>query len=582
MTTSLLSLIPPALSLLRRSSLFAMLTRYHLELPNLRSSHGFASCTRYGSLFITKLNSSTSYLRLVPSRRGCMLVPHAQASGSARTVWDEAADAYFGSEGGEAKENVSFDRRENVGNSSEARVKSRSYGSRGGGDDRGSRDRERGAYRSSTRSPERDSGNLQTRRRGFNNASPAERGGSMNSGEGRLGGARERGNWVSKPVADRRNWGTPERSVSKEWGNNNPRKEQRGGVNGYRNDRRGGLGAARRVGNEDSDDEGEEEADDYAAYRARETERVNWRLEGEPVYGVAPIRAAFLANRREFHALYVQENLAENVAVGKRKDKQAVNWVLNRAHNTEINVKVVSKHDLNLLVDNRPHQGLVLDASPLELVPLQYLESPVIQEGKAPVWVALDEVIDPQNFGAILRSAQYLGASGVVVCAKNSAPLSGVVSKASSGALEVMEVQACRNMMKFLDVSVQNGWRAVGASSEPRALPIRELLPGLPTILVLGNEGRGLRTNVKRSCTELVCIGGRMPENLVQEHRVVETDKLDSVEGVGVENEVQLGGSELQAASGTIDSLNVSVAAGILLHELLAHSVQPSIEASVQ
>lgn len=284
---------------------------------------------------------------------------------------------------------------------------------------------------------------------------------------------------------------------------------------------------------------------------------------------MAPIRAALLAERRQFFTLYVQESLVENVATGKRKDKQAVNWILNRAHNLEMKVETVSKQQLNLLVDNRPHQGLVLDASPLELVPCEYLERPANQDGRSPVWVALDEVIDPQNFGAILRSCHYLGATGVIVCAKNSAPLSGVVSKASAGALEVMEIQSCRNMMKFLDTSVLNGWRAVGASSEPRALPIQELEPGFPTILVLGNEGRGLRTNVKRSCTELVSIKGFGSAGSSPPVQEIDSDL----------SEARAFGSELQAAAEAVDSLNVSVATGILLHDLLSRSIQQRMPA---
>jgi 21S rRNA (GM2251-2'-O)-methyltransferase len=72
--------------------------------------------------------------------------------------------------------------------------------------------------------------------------------------------------------------------------------------------------------------------------------------------------------------------------------------------------------------------------------------------------LALDEVWDPQNFGALLRSSYFLGIDKVVVCAKNSAPLSPTVSKASAGAMEAMDVFSTRNMMKFLDKAKNNGW----------------------------------------------------------------------------------------------------------------------------
>ena len=99
----------------------------------------------------------------------------------------------------------------------------------------------------------------------------------------------------------------------------------------------------------------------------------------------------------------------------------------------------------------------MLDASPLEMVKIQELDAVLHDEEKGFLWVALDEVTDPQNLGAIIRSAYFFGASGVVLCAKNSALLSGVVSKASAGSLELMELRCCKNRMQFLASSAENG-----------------------------------------------------------------------------------------------------------------------------
>lgn len=513
------------------------------------------------------------------------LVPHANASNTRGTVWDEAADAFFGAKGVKSPSNdVTTSRSDKFQTSGKVRERS-SDGSNGRRDGNNINSNVRYPPRKWESEDSRDSRGYRGRenvaeRSGYSgrtNSQPPSKDVSFAGREWGFGdGSKKKEGRVKSDTRESSSssstWDRRPSNNSKPWSSDS---STRGRSNGYRNDRQGGYGGEKRAGRREKGDDGEfeeEEIGDGEDLPKRES--VNWRLEGEPVYGVAPIRAAFLAGRRQFYTLYVQENLAENVASGKRKDKQAVNWVLSRAHNFEMKVKTVSKHDLNLLVDNRPHQGLVLDASPLELVPCEFLEKPMNSEGmKSPVWVALDEVVDPQNFGAILRSCHYLGATGIVVCAKNSAPLSGVVSKASAGALEVMEIQSCRNMMKFLDSSVQNGWRAVGASSEPKALPIQTLPPGLPTILVLGNEGRGLRTNVKRSCTDLVSIGGAFSKPRVQSGAFQE-DSLETLEvgGGGGGAEVD----ESQAISGAVDSLNVSVAAGILLHELLSRSLQPS------
>ncbi|XP_024979946.1 uncharacterized protein LOC112516924 [Cynara cardunculus var. scolymus] len=274
------------------------------------------------------------------------------------------------------------------------------------------------------------------------------------------------------------------------------------------------------------------------------------KMVGECVYGVGPVLAALTANRREFYVLYVQEGIDLSGNNRKKKDKKGFEKVLKVAEKLGLTKKEVSKHDLNMIVDNRPHQGLVLDASPLEMVNIRELDRVVTDEQEGcPLWLALDEVMDPQNLGAIIRSSYFFGASGVVLCAKNSAPLSGVVSKASAGSLELTELRSCKNMMQFLVSSAENGWRVLGGSVSSRAVAVDEVTTSEPTILVLGSEGTGLRPLVERSCTQLVKIRGNIPVHLSAESEGVETAEVGSFVAV--------------------ESLNVSVAAGVLLHHLV-------------
>lgn len=131
------------------------------------------------------------------------------------------------------------------------------------------------------------------------------------------------------------------------------------------------------------------------------------------------------------------------------------------------------------------------------------------------LWLVLDEVVDPQNLGALLRSAYFLGNTAVVVCSKNSAPPSPVVSAASAGALELASVWSTSNLPRTLQKAQEDGFRIVGASSsippgEGASLFELTELPKVdrPTILVLGSEGSGLRTLVARACTDFVRIPG--------------------------------------------------------------------------
>ncbi|PHT43265.1 hypothetical protein CQW23_17290 [Capsicum baccatum] len=192
----------------------------------------------------------------------------------------------------------------------------------------------------------------------------------------------------------------------------------------------------------------------------------------------------------------------------KKKDRKGFERVLTMADTVGLEKKKVSKHNLNMITVNRPHQGLILDASLLEMVAIKELKPISIKEQKTTsLWVALDEVTDPQNLGAIIRAAYLLGASGIVLCAKNCVPLSGVVRKASVGSLELMELRSCKNMMQFLASSIENGWRILGGSISSRAIPLH--------VLVLGSEGTELRLLVERSDTELVKIPRNIPFNIV-------------------------------------------------------------------
>nr|XP_051225948.1 uncharacterized protein LOC127343797 isoform X4 [Lolium perenne] len=318
---------------------------------------------------------------------------------------------------------------------------------------------------------------------------------------------------------------------------------------------------------------------------------------GEGVYGVGPVLAALTAGRREFYALYTQEGMDLSRSNKKKKDKKAIEKVLLMAETMGLKVVEASKHDLNMVVDNRPHQGLVLDASPLEMVNTKELDRVRVDGGKAPVWIALDEVMDPQNLGAIIRSAYFFGAEGVVLCAKNSAPLSGVVSKASAGSLELIELLSCRNMMQFLSSSAENGWRVLGGTVAPKAIPLSEVTTGEPTILVLGSEGTGLRPLVERSCTHLVKIAGNGAGFVVGEGSdgngdgfvageetdgngdgVAVGEEIDATDAdIGEEGDNYTGNQDMKSFL-AVESLNVSVAAGVLLYHLAGKNVPPVSE----
>lgn len=271
---------------------------------------------------------------------------------------------------------------------------------------------------------------------------------------------------------------------------------------------------------------------DYADRPETSTSLLQNNWQGDALYGTSPVLAALKFGRRRLYTLHVQEGLTAS----NKKDQSGVTAALKAAAETGIAVNTASKHDLNMVSNNRPHQGLVLDCSALSFVPLDTLPD-ANQVSQSQLWLVLDEVMDPQNLGAAVRSAHFLGAAGVLTCSRNSAPLSSVVSKASAGAMEAMSIHSAQNLPRTLSAAAASGWQIIGAASEANAVNCLNIKLTRPTLLVLGNEGVGLRTNVRSVC-----------------HSLVKIDTGCTPEDSGV------------------DSLNVSVATGILLHQLLSTS----------
>jgi 23S rRNA (guanosine2251-2'-O)-methyltransferase len=169
------------------------------------------------------------------------------------------------------------------------------------------------------------------------------------------------------------------------------------------------------------------------------------------------------------------------------------------------------------------HQGVCADAG-------EYPYSDAVQMlGVAdPFVVALDEIQDPQNLGAVCRTAEVVGATGAVIPERRSALVTPAVCAASAGAVEHLPVARVRNLADFLADAKAAGCWCYGASAEAR-VSFRSPDYSGGVVLVLGAEGKGLRPRVAESCDELVSLPRR----------------------------------------GQIDSLNVSAAAAVLLYEIL-------------
>lgn len=151
------------------------------------------------------------------------------------------------------------------------------------------------------------------------------------------------------------------------------------------------------------------------------------------------------------------------------------------------------------------HQGIVLQPAAAESLDLPSLIDGCRSIGEAPLLVAVDGLTDPQNLGAIVRSAEALGAHGMVLPQRRNAGLTGSVAKVAAGALEHLPVARVVNLNRALDSLKQEGYRVIGLAAEGTVSLEEADLTG-PMVLVTGSEADGLSMLTRRSCDQLVRI----------------------------------------------------------------------------
>jgi 23S rRNA (guanosine2251-2'-O)-methyltransferase len=151
-----------------------------------------------------------------------------------------------------------------------------------------------------------------------------------------------------------------------------------------------------------------------------------------------------------------------------------------------------------LVARDAPHQGLVLECLPLDEL---HLADVLEGDTQRPV-VVLDQVTDPHNLGAILRSAAAFDAAALVTQDRHAPPEGGVVAKSASGALEIVPWVRVVNLARALEEIAEAGYWRLGLAGEADET-VAEALPAGPVALVLGAEGEGLRQNIAAHCDAL-------------------------------------------------------------------------------
>lgn len=195
-----------------------------------------------------------------------------------------------------------------------------------------------------------------------------------------------------------------------------------------------------------------------------------------------------------------------------------------------VHLRFAPRIELDQLAGTTAHQGVMAEVEDLSWAIVDDVLDRAEQRQEDLLIVLLDGITDPRNFGAIIRSAEVLGAHGVVVEERRSAPLSPVVAKTAAGATSYLPVAQTKNLPRLIDQLKADGVWVYGAAGEA-AQDVSRIDWRGKVALVIGAEGEGLRRLVREKCDGLVSIPTR----------------------------------------GRVQSLNASVAAGILLYEATRH-----------
>ncbi len=211
----------------------------------------------------------------------------------------------------------------------------------------------------------------------------------------------------------------------------------------------------------------------------------------EMLAGRNPVYETLRAGRRSVKEVILAEGIAQ---------KDIIDDILQACDQRDISVSWVDRQQLDQMARDVNHQGVTARVSPYPYLPLDELLHLSKRREEQPFFLILDSLKDPQNLGALARTAEAVGVQGIVIPRRRSVSVTEAVSRASMGAIEYLHVAQVTNLARTLERFKEERIWVVGVEDHPDAQDYREADLDMPLALVLGSEGQGMRRLTAERC----------------------------------------------------------------------------------
>jgi 23S rRNA (guanosine2251-2'-O)-methyltransferase len=218
-------------------------------------------------------------------------------------------------------------------------------------------------------------------------------------------------------------------------------------------------------------------------------------VKAEILYGFHSVYEALRASRRKFQEIYIVE----------QKKSGRIQQIVLAAAQKNLPISKVSSATLQTIAGNVSHQGIAAKVAPYPLANIDDLVDSALSGGNRAFILLLDNVVDPHNLGAILRTAACVGVDGVIIPKDRAAFPTPAVSKISSGALEYIRLAQVNNMVRIVQMLKDRGVWIVGLDQNAADSIFTTDLTGAMGLIV-GGEEKGIRPLVKKNCDRLISI----------------------------------------------------------------------------